>query len=430
MSIVKSTKVTRVKLQSELKRIHQDFIKQFPDREITRDYYRKNSAYPTDAYTTYYPDFDAFKTASLGAKETPASAKATPQAKPTLEPLPIDRRVEIEKEKITSKTSEWKQKFEHVFAEHELLKKQFEALADLKKRESNPSIITPRTPSGNSESVAVALLSDWHSEEKVTKGQTSGRNEFNKDICTTRIEKCFQGIQRMWEINNRDTQINTMILALLGDFISGSIHEDLAEANEFPPSEAIYRVQNHIVGGIKFLLKETGLEKIIIPCHSGNHGRMTKEQRIATETGNSLEQYMYYNLSDLFADEERVKFQIADGYHSYINVFGTYKIRFHHGHNLRYGGGVGGIYIPVNKAINEWNKLTRDVRLDCFGHFHQFLDAPNFVANGSLIGYNAYANSVKAAYERPKQAFFLINKKYNEKTIAAPILLTDGDDSL
>jgi hypothetical protein len=154
---------------------------------------------------------------------------------------------------------------------------------------------------------------------------------------------------------------------------------------------------------------------------------MTQEQRIATESGNSLEQYMYFNLRDLFAHEPRVKFQIAEGYHSYIDVFGSYKIRFHHGHNIRYAGGVGGITIPVNKSINEWNKLN-PVRLDCFGHFHQRVDGGNFVCNGSIIGYNAYATSIKAAYERPAQMFFLINKKFNEKTIAAPIFVTQGND--
>jgi hypothetical protein len=43
--------------------------------------------------------------------------------------------------------------------------------------------------------------------------------------------------------------------------------------------------------------------------------------------------------------------------------------------------------------------------------------------NGSLIGYGPYAESIKADYEEPKQAMFLINNKYG-KTISAPILVT------
>jgi len=46
----------------------------------------------------------------------------------------------------------------------------------------------------------------------------------------------------------------------------------------------------------------------------------------------------------------------------------------------------------------------------------------NFVSNGSLIWYNAYAESIKADFEKPAQAFFLVDKKRG-KTIQAPISL-------
>ena len=96
-------------------------------------------------------------------------------------------------------------------------------------------------------------------------------------------------------------------------------------------------------------------------------------------------------------------------------------LRFHHGHGMKYGGGVGGIYIPINKAIAQWNKALR-ADLDVFGHWHQFRDGGNFICNGSIIGYNAYALRIKADYEEPKQAFFLMDKNRG-KTIVAPIFV-------
>jgi hypothetical protein len=147
---------------------------------------------------------------------------------------------------------------------------------------------------------------------------------------------------------------------------------------------------------------------------------MTKEQRISTETGYSLEQFMYYQIRNFFSKEKRIKFVIATGYHSFVELFDKYTIRFHHGHQISYKGGVGGLTIPVNKAIAQWNK-ARVVDLDVFGHFHTKFDGGNFIANGSLIGYNPYAVSIKASYEKPSQTFFLVNKEYNEKTLVAPI---------
>jgi len=92
---------------------------------------------------------------------------------------------------------------------------------------------------------------------------------------------------------------------------------------------------------------------------------MGEKLHICTEAGNSLERFMYHQLAERFKSEPRVKFVIGDGLHVYVNVFG-FVLRFHHGHAVRYAGGVGGIFIPVNKAIAQWNKGRR-ADYDVFG---------------------------------------------------------------
>ena len=126
---------------------------------------------------------------------------------------------------------------------------------------------------------------------------------------------------------------------------------------------------------------------------------------------------MFHHLASQFKDP-RVKFIIEDSYHTYLDILGM-TVRFHHGHDIRYQGGVGGLTIPVNKAIAQWNK-GKKANLDVFGHWHTRFDGGNFICNGSLIGYNAYAISIKASYEKPTQVFFLIDRKRG-KTLMAPI---------
>jgi hypothetical protein len=90
---------------------------------------------------------------------------------------------------------------------------------------------------------------------------------------------------------------------------------------------------------------------------------------------------------------------------------------------MSYGGGVGSIYIPVRKAIAQWQKI-KPANLDVFGHFHNYkIDGDLFVLNGSLIGFNAFALAIKADYEKPRQAFFLIDKKRG-KTVHCPIMFS------
>ncbi len=334
---------------------------------------------------------------------------------------PAERLV-LEQAKLEDRQHDSKKLLAEAVKKINLLEHEKDAILNLKDRTPQLYDIAPQLPSGNSESVAFMIMSDWHSEEEVLSGQVGGLNEHNLKIGEARATAAWRGCQRFYDIIKRDTHIGTIVLGLLGDFITNSIHEDGAESNLLAPSDAIYRVQNMLLSGIRFLLLNTAAD-ILVVCHSGNHGRTTKEQRIATEQGNSLEQYMYYNMRDILENEPRVKFQIADGYHSYVRLFdGKYIVRTHHGHGMNYGGGAGGIMIPVNKAIAQWNKGVK-ADLDVFGHFHTRLDGGNFVANGSLIGYNAYALRIKADYEKPSQTFFVVNKKYNCKGIVTPIFV-------
>jgi hypothetical protein len=303
------------------------------------------------------------------------------------------------------------------------LEAELDALCSYRQLTVQASDIHPKLSAGTSESAAVVVWSDHHCEEEVTPGQVSGKNEFNLEIYDRRFSQLVHGTLAWLDIEQQKTSIKTLVIALLGDYFSNNIHEDLAEANLLPPMDAAYLAQSHLIGGIDYILEHTPKSlDLLIVCHSGNHARTTKKQRIATEVGNSLEHYMYYVMRDHYAKNPRVKFQIATGYHSYVTFFDKYVVRFHHGHQINYQGGVGGITIPVNKAIAQWNK-ARVANLDVFGHFHTKFDGGNFICNGSLIGYSAYAVSIKASFEKPSQTIFLVNKKFMEKTMTAPIYL-------
>jgi hypothetical protein len=64
------------------------------------------------------------------------------------------------------------------------------------------------------------------------------------------------------------------------------------------------------------------------------------------------------------------------------------------------------------KAVAQWNTL-RKADFECFGHFHTAFGfgGNSFVSNGAMIGYNAYALSVKAAYQDPIQMLFRVHSR-------------------
>lgn len=405
---------TREQLIKDLRSVYKDF----PTATPSRGFYRKHGKYADAAYESL---FGGFKDFVIAAGISPEAPSATGPA-----PISTAEKLDFEIHKLEAKKDDNRKLLDEAKERIRILEKERAAFLGLENRDVVPYVIEPKVPSEhNSEAVAFMIASDWHNEERVRRGDVSDLNEYNLDIFQKRADNFFRGGQRLWEINRRDNEIKTIVLGLLGDFITGSIHEDAAESNYLPPADAIMNAEEKIVSGINFLLEHTDAEELVVPCHSGNHGRMTKKQRHSTEMGNSLEEVMYRHLEKTYADHPRVKFRIASGYHSYLSLWDKFLIRFHHGHNIRYQGGVGGLTIPVNKAINDWNKQERyrAVNLDVFGHFHQYVSHSNFVCNGSLIGYNSYAVAIKAPFERPQQAFFLVGRKFMSRTISAPIFV-------
>jgi hypothetical protein len=171
---------------------------------------------------------------------------------------------------------------------------------------------------------------------------------------------------------------------------------------------------------MKFMKREGGFEEIIMPTCVGNHGRTGKKKRCATGYANSYE-WLMYKMLDKYVVEPGVRWKVENGYHNWLSIY-NYDVRFHHGDNIQYQGGVGGITIPVNKAISQWNKI-RTAHYDYFGHYHQFFNTNRWCCNSSVIGLGAYALSIKAEYEEPSQTLSLISrtrgKTFTEKVHCA-----------
>lgn len=270
------------------------------------------------------------------------------------------------------------------------------------------------------ESTAVLVASDWHIEEKIDPKTVDGINEYNPKIAEERIKKFFQRGLSLVEMARTRSKIDKLILAVLGDLITNNIHEDLAESNYLSPTEASLEAYRLLCGGIDFLLANGKFDKILVPCCHGNHDRTVKKPRIHTMAKNSYAWLIYQLVAEKYVKEDRVDIVVADGYFNFVDVYGKI-IRFHHGDDVRYNGGVGGIEIPLNKSIAQWNKFRR-ADIDVLGHWHTRKISRDFVVNGSVVGFSPYSLHIKASYEPPCQSFFLMHPTWG-KTVEAPIFL-------
>lgn len=276
-------------------------------------------------------------------------------------------------------------------------------------RERKPQKPLKPSKRTTSEATAVLVLSDWHCEERVDPKSVNGMNDFDLQIAEQRIARVFDKSLMLLEDARHLAKIDTLVVAVLGDLISSRIHEELVETTQLAPLEAMIFASDNLERGMRTLLEHSGVSQIVVPTAHGNHGRTTHKMRHATSAANSYEYNAYRHLARRFDGDNRIRFQIGTGYHNWLEIEGQ-QCRFHHGDSMKYNGGVGGITIPVSKSIAQWNK-SRRAAYDFFGHFHQFTWNNRWVCNGSLIGYSAYALSIKAEYEEPRQTFAVIDKE-------------------
>lgn len=269
------------------------------------------------------------------------------------------------------------------------------------------------------EAVAVALASDWHVGERVDPARVMGLNSYDPETARIRAARFFEGVE--WLIREQQSMfaVNTLLLWLGGDFISGYIHAELVESNFMSPTKETRYAKQLIKEGFKTLHKRYPDLRVRCLCSIGNHDRTTEKTRIGSATQNSYTWMMYHDLAELFEGEEWIEFQIADGHHLLTQVYDM-RIHFHHGDSVRSNGGIGGIDVPLNRAVAQWrNKYKSD--LTCVGHFHRYQSGERLVTNGSLIGYGAYSDWLASADPEPaRQAFFLVDRKRG-KCQATPI---------
>lgn len=306
--------------------------------------------------------------------------------------------------------------------ENDRLNKLLETMRAVKP--AQPVVFTaPKVEKG--ESVPLWDASDWHVEELVDSGKIQGLNHYDLAEAEKRSKKFFQNGLRLTHMAARESKIRKMLLVFGGDFFSNSIHEELMETNQLGPTQAVQFATDLLTSGIRHILTESDLN-IEIACVVGNHGRITKKLRFATAIENNLEYLMYQWVASMFKDEPRVKFHICPGTMQFVNLFDDYLIRIVHGYEIKSGGGIGGITIPIRKKLAGWDE-AKQAKLTIIHHFHQMLDGGNFLVNGSLIGYNEYCQANGFSPEHPQQTFALIHSRNGgEKTLVAPIWVTEA----
>ena len=271
--------------------------------------------------------------------------------------------------------------------------------------------------------VPTLLLSDWHYGEVVDPNQIFGVNEFGLKEADNRVRFLAKGTVDILQ-NHLSSDYPGIVLILGGDFVSGTIHEELLITNEKPVMPVVVQVYNNLIWFIERMKEIAGNVQCF--CVHGNHSR-TFRKPIYKESALSSYDWLIYTLLDrYFQNDKAVGFNIASGDDLQFKIY-NYKYRLTHGAQFRGGTGFIGSLAPIvrGEIKKRTTAETLDINYDTLlmGHFHQYMQLPHVIVNGSLIGYNEYAFSNNFPFERPQQALWLTHPEHGI-TFSCPIFCT------
>jgi len=282
-------------------------------------------------------------------------------------------------------------------------------------------VVSPKT--AGAPGVPTLQLSDFHWGERVDKRQMGGMNEFNLTIAHKRLKSTVDSCVRLARIVSPEMEYPGIVAQLLGDMISGNIHDELQATNELNTMPTVLDLYRHLVPTLTTLADVFG--RVFVPCVGGNHGRDTKKTWAKDRNHTSFDWLLYQFLAEHFAatGDSRVVFYIPDGADGVYRAYNT-RYLITHGDQFRAGdsiiGPVGPLMRGEQKKSAAYSAVNEPYDIMCFGHWHTRYLWARGRGNGTLKGYDEYAKQNNFRPEPPSQNFWITHPDHGI-TFDAPL---------
>ena len=347
--------------------------------------------------------------------------------------LPPEDRVRLDKKVAHSKgeANLYKKLYQQLLKDHikkELIIDTIKNLAPSFKPMVSVSYKTPEGDfKGKHNQTVVAPLSDTHIGESVNSEQMVGLNTYDFNIFNQRLYGWANQLLNLVNYRRNIAKVDDLIVPMLGDMISGDIHEELARSNISNCMEQMIRGANLISQALMFLAPH--FKSIRVPCVVGNHGRMTRKPPMKDKYMD-WDYMMYQWVASFCSQQKNIKFDIPK---SFLNTFSVYnnEILIMHGDSISGAGsnmsitraitalrGVLQYQKNVNSEVGSENPFNKVVQFDSaiIGHFHRVDEidigtGPLHIA-GCMKGPDEFALQRLHAATKPKQLALYFHPKY------------------
>jgi len=288
--------------------------------------------------------------------------------------------------------------------------------------------LAKKKETGPERATIIAFLSDTHYGEVVRAEEMGDYNKYNMSIAEIRTKAFFEKVISASRKYIGGVEYDGIVLPLGGDLVSGTIHEELSETNELTTYDTILAVLPWLEYGIANLLEVFG--KVHVVSAPGNHGRDSKKPRHKLRAAHNADTLLSRLLAFHMQGIDGLTFDIPEAMDVDFDVYG-HVFSMEHGDNFRFSGTSEiGAYGPVKRGTLRKSRQrqgeNRPFEYLLVGHFHQYIPAwtQGIIMNGSVKGYDEYAQSWKFSVEPAQQGLLVVTP---DKGVAQalPIIVQD-----
>ena len=270
-----------------------------------------------------------------------------------------------------------------------------------------PKWPSPKRPKSDA-TVVVAMLSDCHFDIQVRPEDVGGVNSYDRTVAVGRLRAWAEQLALLPKTGPA-ASIEGLVLLVAGDLVAGPIDA----AHHVGADDTVFGTllfwSEKLAAAVRLLAESFG--RVHCVAVVGNHGRMTGKPRSHLAARDNLDWHLCHLVARLTHEIDGVSWQIGEALDAEFEVFGRRHL-VTHGDQAKGGGGIGGIWPPIMRMVARKQQqragVGRPFDTLWMGHWHQATWGDNFVVNGSLIGFDAFAARMGFPVRPPEQVAALV----------------------
>lgn len=266
----------------------------------------------------------------------------------------------------------------------------------------------------------VLLFSDTHAYEIVNGTETLGMNEYSRAILLQRMARLQERV--LSYVAHRPYPITKLHVWMLGDMLSGDIHEELAMTNELPHEEATVQFALDAAEWLNGFVPH--FETIRVSGVPGNHPRRSKKPSNKMAHNNS--DWVAYKIIELYhRGNKSFEFNFPKAGFAVETVASNWRCLLMHGDGVRStmpGVPWGGVMRRVVTLQQQFHTANMPINYVALGHYHTANAVEGtgmkIFMNGSVKGLDEYSMKQFGSGRDPMQLLLTFHHKHGVTDIS------------